>query len=43
MLDGLHEDLNRVQQKPIVPQIESEGLDDEKDSEDSWQNHLKRN
>ena len=43
MLDGLHEDLNRVQHKPIVPQIESEGLDDEKDSEESWQNHLKRN
>ena len=43
MLDGLHEDLNRVQKKPIVPQIESEGFNDEKDAEDSWQNHLKRN
>lgn len=29
--------------KPIVPQIESEGLDDERDSEESWLNHLKRN
>jgi hypothetical protein len=43
MLDGLHEDLNRVQIKPIVPQIESEGNEDEKASEESWQNHLKRN
>ncbi|CDW79869.1 ubiquitin carboxyl-terminal hydrolase family [Stylonychia lemnae] len=43
ILDGLHEDLNRVLEKPIVPQIESEGLNDEKDSEKSWQNYLKRN
>jgi ubiquitin carboxyl-terminal hydrolase 4/11/15 len=43
LLDGLHEDLNRVHHKPIVPQIESEGLDDERDSEESWLNHLKRN
>ena len=43
ILDGLHEDLNRVQSKPIVPQIESDGFDDEGDAEESWQNHLKRN
>jgi hypothetical protein len=43
ILDGLHEDLNRVLVKPIVPQIECEGLNDEKDAEESWQNHRKRN
>lgn len=45
LLDGLHEDLNRVKQKPLVPIIESEGQphNDAKVSRDSWLNHLKRN
>ncbi len=37
ILDCLHEDLNRVKNKPLVTQIDSEGVvDDEKASEESW-------
>jgi ubiquitin carboxyl-terminal hydrolase 4/11/15 len=28
LLDGLHEDLNRVRNKPLVPMLESDGSDD---------------
>ena len=43
LLDGLHEDLNRVKNKPLVPVLESDGFDDVKVSRESWLNHLKRN
>lgn len=43
LLDGLHEDLNRVKKKPLVPVLESEGNNDLEASRESWKNHLKRN
>ena len=43
LLDGLHEDLNRVKNKPLVPVLESEGNNDVEASRESWKNHLKRN
>lgn len=43
LLDGLHEDLNRVRQKPLVPVLESDGTDDTRAARESWKNHLKRN
>lgn len=42
ILDSLHEDLNRVKVKPLVPTIESHGEDDQKASLESWEAHLKR-
>lgn len=43
LLDGLHEDLNRVINKPTVDQKESDGRPDSVVSLESWENHLKRN
>ena len=43
MLDGLHEDLNRVQVKPYTETIESDGRPDPIVARESWFNHLKRN
>jgi len=43
LLDGLHEDLNRVKVKPFVENKESEICNDEVVSQESWQNYLKRN
>ena len=43
LLDGLHEDLNRVKDKPLLPVLESNGTDDVQASKESWMNHLKRN
>ncbi|KRX10757.1 hypothetical protein PPERSA_04924 [Pseudocohnilembus persalinus] len=43
LLDGLHEDLNRVKIKPFVEQIESDGRNDNKVAIQSWNNYLKRN
>ncbi|EGR28359.1 ubiquitin carboxyl-terminal hydrolase family protein, putative [Ichthyophthirius multifiliis] len=43
LIDGLHEDLNKIKQKPFVQQIESDGKNDEETSNQAWQNYLKRN
>lgn len=43
LLDGLHEDLNRIQQKPYTETIESDGRPDPVVAKESWSNHLKRN
>ena len=45
MLDGLHEDLNRVVVKPYVPEVESDGkLDSEHEvAVASWRGYLLRN
>lgn len=43
LLDGLHEDLNRVIKKPFVEDIEYNGQKDEDLSIESWNNYLKRN
>ncbi|XP_022103734.1 ubiquitin carboxyl-terminal hydrolase 32-like isoform X2 [Acanthaster planci] len=43
LLDGLHEDLNRVQEKPYVELKDSDGRPDEEVSQEAWENHLRRN
>eukprot|EP01087_Luapelamoeba_hula_P023258 TRINITY_DN8513_c0_g1_i1.p1 TRINITY_DN8513_c0_g1~~TRINITY_DN8513_c0_g1_i1.p1 ORF type:complete len:1313 (+),score=298.81 TRINITY_DN8513_c0_g1_i1:395-3940(+) len=43
LLDGLHEDLNRVVDKPYVESVESNGRSDEIVAAESWEAHLKRN
>jgi hypothetical protein len=43
VLDGLHEDLNRVQKKPYVEKKEANGRMDPEVALESWEGHLKRN
>lgn len=43
MLDGLHEDLNRVKRKPYVQAKEEDGRPDEEVADEYWENHLSRN
>ncbi|CAD8046029.1 unnamed protein product [Paramecium sonneborni] len=43
LLDGLHEDLNRIKKKPYIPDIEYKGQSDQEFADIYWQNHKKRN
>ncbi|OMO68655.1 Peptidase C19, ubiquitin carboxyl-terminal hydrolase 2 [Corchorus olitorius] len=43
LLDGLHEDLNRVKCKPYIEAKDAEGRPDEEVAEEYWRNHLARN
>ncbi|XP_022081402.1 ubiquitin carboxyl-terminal hydrolase 19-like [Acanthaster planci] len=43
LLDGLHEDLNRVKNKPYIEAQDSDGKPDEEVAETAWQAHKKRN
>ncbi|ELT99007.1 hypothetical protein CAPTEDRAFT_129894 [Capitella teleta] len=43
LLDGLHEDLNRVHNKPYVELKDSDGREDEEVAKEAWDNHLLRN
>lgn len=43
LLDGLHEDLNRVHKKPAVQKIESKGRSDAIIAAESWRRYLLRN
>ncbi|KAK4856879.1 hypothetical protein QYF36_022271 [Acer negundo] len=43
LLDGLHEDLNRVKCKPYVEAKDGDGRFDEDVADEYWQNHLARN
>jgi len=43
LLDGLHEDLNRVRQKPATPAVESNGRPDAEVANESWEVYQKRN
>ncbi|CAL5357245.1 unnamed protein product [Camellia sinensis] len=43
LLDGLHEDLNRVKCKPYVEVKDGDGRPDEELADEYWQNHLARN
>jgi ubiquitin C-terminal hydrolase len=43
LLDGLHEDLNRVQQKPTVEEIDSDGKNEEDVAVEFWKVYLLRN
>ncbi|KAL0972727.1 hypothetical protein UPYG_G00193980 [Umbra pygmaea] len=43
LLDGLHEDLNRVHEKPYVELKDSNGRPDWEVASEAWDNHLRRN
>jgi len=43
LLDGLHEDLNRVLKKPATAPVDSNGRDDKIVAHEAWQRHLMRN
>lgn len=42
LLDGIHEDLNRIQKKPYIEDKDCDGTNDEEDAVVAWQNYLKR-
>lgn len=43
LLDGMHEDLNRVKQKPYIEMKDSDGRPDEEVANECWKNHKARN
>ncbi|KAH6792580.1 ubiquitin-specific protease 9 [Perilla frutescens var. hirtella] len=43
LLDGLHEDLNRVRQKPYIETKDYDGQPDEEVADEFWKNHKARN
>ncbi|KAE8725341.1 Ubiquitin carboxyl-terminal hydrolase 9 [Hibiscus syriacus] len=43
LLDGLHEDLNRVKQKPYIEMKDADNHPDEEVAAESWKNHKARN
>jgi len=43
LLDGIHEDLNRVKTRPYLPDKDCDGSNDEGDAVMAWQNYLMRN
>lgn len=43
LLDGLHEDLNRVKRKPYIELKDADGRPDEVVSKEAWENYLRRN
>uniref|UniRef100_A0A2R5LJ75 Ubiquitin carboxyl-terminal hydrolase 32 n=1 Tax=Ornithodoros turicata TaxID=34597 RepID=A0A2R5LJ75_9ACAR len=43
LLDGLHEDLNRVQDKPYIELKDSAGRPDNEVAWEAWENHVRRN
>jgi len=42
LLDGIHEDLNRIPLKPYIEDIDSDGTNDEQDAIEAWKNYLRR-
>ncbi len=43
LLDGLHEDLNRVRQKPYIEEADADGRPDAVVAKEVWNNYRKRN
>ncbi|CAN0522217.1 unnamed protein product [Ectocarpus sp. 12 AP-2014] len=43
LLDGIHEDLNRVHKKPYMETVDSAGRADRVVAEESWRRYLMRN
>ncbi|GMH26056.1 hypothetical protein Nepgr_027899 [Nepenthes gracilis] len=43
LLDGLHEDLNRVKHKPYMKSRDADGRPDEEVADEYWANHVARN
>lgn len=42
LMDGIHEDCNRVETKPYVEELEGFGMEDEKAAFETWRKHLLR-
>ncbi|KFM78271.1 Ubiquitin carboxyl-terminal hydrolase 32, partial [Stegodyphus mimosarum] len=42
LIDGLHEDLNRVHEKPYTGLKDSDGRPDEEVAQEAWENHVRR-
>ncbi|KAF7641880.1 hypothetical protein LDENG_00269660, partial [Lucifuga dentata] len=43
LLDGLHEDLNRIRKKPYIQLKDADSRPDKVVAEEAWENHIKRN
>jgi len=43
LLDGLHEDLNRIAEKPYTENVESNGREDNLVADETWETYKKRN
>ena len=43
LLDGIHEDLNRVKERPYIEDKDCDGTNDEIDAIQCWKNYLRRN
>jgi ubiquitin C-terminal hydrolase len=43
LLDGLHEDLNRVKHKPYKKSKDADGRPDEEVADEYWASHIARN
>ncbi|XP_049622696.1 ubiquitin carboxyl-terminal hydrolase 15-like [Suncus etruscus] len=43
LIDGLHEDLNRIKKKTYIQLKDADGRPDKVVAEETWENHLKRN
>ncbi|KAK1259788.1 Ubiquitin carboxyl-terminal hydrolase 5 [Acorus gramineus] len=43
LLDGLHEDLNRVKHRPYIKSKDADGRPDEEVADEYWANHIARN
>ncbi|KAL6593371.1 hypothetical protein ACP70R_049026 [Stipagrostis hirtigluma subsp. patula] len=43
LLDGLHEDLNRVKHRPYIRSNDADGRSDEEVADEYWANHIARN
>jgi len=42
LLDGIHEDLNRIKKKPYIEDPDFDGSHDERDAIEAWKNYLRR-
>lgn len=42
LLDGIHEDLNRIHKKPYIQDRDCDGSNDEQDAIEAWKNYLLR-
>ncbi|XP_073805159.1 ubiquitin carboxyl-terminal hydrolase 15 isoform X2 [Danio rerio] len=43
LLDGLHEDLNRIRKKPYIQLRDADGRPDEVLAQEAWESHIRRN
>jgi ubiquitin carboxyl-terminal hydrolase 4/11/15 len=43
LLDGIHEDLNRIRNKPYIEEIKTDGLSETEQAKRFWEAHLSRN